>query len=509
MSRPLRLAMTAAHGGYGSEQLPLGGAAAICERLGAAWAGRPEVDLTLLAPGPGATKGRRYLRVDVLEGRSPSSLSELAYARFCRRFERALSAALIRERPDAVLVHDISEGPTFSALQRHGIPCVPILHVDVVDYFCRMYLRQAVSPRRAEACMRLLRPWPVVPDLLRLVFDKQADAVASCPHLVVPSEGMADLLQQTYPALRPGQVVVIPWGSPTSEPPADEVATARRELDEDLGLDPGAPVVLTLSRISPEKGQDLLLQAMAVGERLGEIPPGLTLVLCGEAAYMQGPPFMARLRRLARDLDQVRVVFLGHLGGCSQEGRPGTGRSLRLGQSPRKLRADHDGGPGRRHPGPGPGHPGSPPGPGPGLRPNPAAAGQPARVAVAGDKGHAGRPGEPGPHGRRRPTASVSATLQPGRRPSSGIAGRPARLRILLRGPGNRDGRAQELLRESQGFWASQREDLHEGGPRGVHRGQPWFFGLEPVLHRGVAEPEELRRLVRPPLAGQVQRRHP
>ncbi len=129
---------------------------------------------------------------------------------------------------------------------------------------------------------------------------------------------MPERHQQTYPDLRPGQVAVIPWGSPTGQPTADEVATARRELEEDLGLDPGAPVVLTLSRISPEKGQDLLLQAMAVGERLGEIPPGLTLVLCGEAAYMQGPPFMARLRRLARDLDQVRVVFPGHLGGAAK-----------------------------------------------------------------------------------------------------------------------------------------------------------------------------------------------
>lgn len=310
--------MTAAHGGYGSEQVPLGGGAAIFERLCAAWAGREDVELTLLAPGPQPPVGVRSLRVDVLEGRAPSSLGELAYARFCRSFEAALTETLIRERPDAVLVHDLSEGPTFCALARHGIPCVPILHVDVVDFFCRMYLRQRVTPERAEAVMRSLRPWPLVPDLLRLVFDKQADAVASCPHLVVPSRGMAEILARVYPGLAPGQVVVVPWGSPPATPAPDAVAEARRELEARLQIPPEAPVVLTLSRLSPEKGQDLLLEALEVGERRGEVPPGLVVGLCGEAAFMQGASFVERLRRKAGRLRRVRVLFPGHLGGAAK-----------------------------------------------------------------------------------------------------------------------------------------------------------------------------------------------
>lgn len=316
MSRPFRLAMTAAHGGYGSEEVPLGGGAAICERLCAAWAGREDLEVTLLSPGPNPPAGVRYLRVDVLEGRAPSSLHELAYARFCRRFEDALTDALLRERPDAVLVHDLSEGPDFGTLRRRRIPCVPILHVDVADFFCRMYLRQAVAPERAEAAMARLRPWPVVPDLLRLVFDKQADAAAYCPALVVPSRGMAGILHRTYPGLHPGQVAVVPWGAPDQAPPPEEVAAARRDLEARLELPEGAPVVLTLSRISPEKGQDLLLEALALGEERGETPPGLVVVLCGEAAYMGGTTFLARLRRLAARLRRVRVLFPGHLGGA-------------------------------------------------------------------------------------------------------------------------------------------------------------------------------------------------
>lgn len=302
--------MTAAHGGYGSEQVPLGGGAAICERLCAAWAGREDLEVTLLSPGPQPPPGVRYLRVDVLEGRAPSSLGELAYAGFCRRFEAALTGAILRERPDVVLTHDLSEGPTFSALGRYGIPCVPILHVDVADFFCRMYLGERVTPWRAEALMRALRPWPLVPDVLRLVFEKQAEAAAACPHLVVPSQGMAGILEREYPDMPAGRVAVVPWGAPDAIPEADPDLAARLELPE------GVPVIATLSRISPEKGQDVLLRALARAEERGEIPEGLTLVICGQAAYMQGHPFLRRLRAEAARLRQVRVLFPGHLGGA-------------------------------------------------------------------------------------------------------------------------------------------------------------------------------------------------
>lgn len=318
MNTPLRLAMTAAHGGYGSEQVPVGGGAAICERLCATWRGRRDVELTLLAPGPSVPPGLRSLRVDVLEGRAPSSLGTLAYARFCRRFEKALTQALIRLAPDAVLVHDIAEAPDFQALHRHGIPCVPILHVDVVDFFCRMYLGGRVRPQAAEACMRRLRPWPILPDLLRLVFDKQAAAALCCPHLVVPSQGMAGILEQTYPQMAPGRIVVVPWGAPEKGPSEAALQAARSQWSRRLALPAEAPVILTLSRLSPEKGQDLLLEALAWGEQRGEVPAGLTLVVCGQVAFMQGPAFLERLHRLARNLRRVRVVFPGHLGGAEK-----------------------------------------------------------------------------------------------------------------------------------------------------------------------------------------------
>lgn len=309
--------MTAAHAGYGSERVPVGGAAAVCERLCAAWAGRDDVDLTLLGPGPDPPDGVRYLRIPVLE-RSPSDLSELRYARFCREFERAATARILDEAGGsaaAVLSHDISESPDFAALRAAGTPAVCLVHVDVVEYFARIYLGGRISaPRAAHLYAALARRLPM-PDVLRLVFDKQARAVAHCRHLVVPSAGMRSVLHATYPGLPEDRVRVIPWG--TDPPLTEDVASEVAALEARWGVAPGDPVLLTLSRISPEKGQDTLLEAIAEGERAGSVPPNLRVVICGAPAYMRGGSFHRRLQRLAARL-RTPVVFAGHLGGVAK-----------------------------------------------------------------------------------------------------------------------------------------------------------------------------------------------
>lgn len=252
-----------------------------------------------------------YRCVNLLDGRPPSQLSELAYARFCRRFEAETTSRIAALRPDAVITHDISEGPDFAHLERLGIPCVPVFHVDVVDFFNRIYLGGWLSPGRAAGVFRRLRRLPI-PDVLRLVFDKQEDAVSHCPRLVVPSAAMGPVLQSCYPDMDSDKLETVPWGAPDTPPeapPGDE-----EELRRAWGLR-GGPVLLTLSRISPEKGQDRLLEALAVGEQRGEMPANLDLVLCGEAAYMKGRRFLRHLGRLAERLGQARVVFAGHVGG--------------------------------------------------------------------------------------------------------------------------------------------------------------------------------------------------
>lgn len=83
---------------------------------------------------------------------------------------------------------------------------------------------------------------------------------------------------------------------------ADAAALARRDrvtLRAGIGLDPDDVAVLSVARLAPEKGLDLLVRAVARADR-----PHLRLVLVG-----QGPE-RAALETLAADLG-VRVTFLG------------------------------------------------------------------------------------------------------------------------------------------------------------------------------------------------------
>ena len=303
--------MTAAHGGYDSERVPLGGAAAVCERLCETW--RHHHDVLLLGSGPVAPVGVRYKQMDLLEGRTPSSLGELEYANFCRRFELAISEEILRNPDHVVLSHDISEGPDFARLAVAGHRVVTLFHVDVVDYFNRFYLGELLPPFCWTGLYRGVSGWLPVPDVLRLVFDKQERCVRHCPYVVVPSERMKGILRDCYPDLPRERVQVVGWGSPLSSPPAHLVAEARGRLSSEWGL--AGPMLLTLSRISPEKNQELVLKALLHGESRGEIPAGLCLVIAGAPAYMRGEWYLRRLQGLAARLRSVRVLFVGHLGG--------------------------------------------------------------------------------------------------------------------------------------------------------------------------------------------------
>lgn len=312
----MHVVMTAAHAGWGSERVPVGGGGAVCERLCAAWSARG-VRVTVLGTGPHAPSGVDYRRLaPPPRDLPPTCLSELAYARLCRDFERACTEWLLREQGTPVVIaHDISEGPDAMRLASRHIPLMTLVHVDVVEYFTRMYMRGWLSPVRVTRLFGALRSWPLVPDVLRLVFDKQHDAAHHSAAVVVPSPSMVDVLRACYPRVPASRFHVVPWGSPDHLPEAPEVAAARAELETAWGLQPGEKVLLTLSRISPEKGQDRLLDAVRCAEAENAVGPPMRVVICGGPAFMQGESFMRRLRRKAATL-RTPVVFAGHLEGA-------------------------------------------------------------------------------------------------------------------------------------------------------------------------------------------------
>lgn len=305
-SRIRKVLYLAAHGGFAGQAVPLGGGAAVANMLTEAWAASAPFDVRLVGPS-------------ILDGNAPSArdivnFNERAYARFCHAFRDAATNEVLKHDPreTAVLVNDISEGPDFERLARAGFRIVTIYHVDVVAYIAAIYLRGRVRPATlARWWERLRGPLaPVLPAILRLIFDQQRASVEFSRKIVVPSRGMLDVLLETYDGIPRERVEVLPWGARES---VDARAEAER-LRRSYGIPENARVLLCLSRISPEKGQDLLLDAL----RRVRNPGPLWLFICGEPAFMQGAAYFQRLRTMAASLSNVRVVFPGYVEGLTK-----------------------------------------------------------------------------------------------------------------------------------------------------------------------------------------------
>lgn len=297
---------TAAHGGFGREKAPLGGGAAVFEQLVAEWQRTQPFELRPLTPA--------ILGANAPSGIDLTRFNELRYAEFSREFERAATDEILKIDPEnaVVLANDISEGPDFRKLADRGYRIFTIFHVDVVDYVSRLYFKGRLAPETTVRWYPRLRR--VMPGMAALVWDKQQAVVERSRGLIVPSQRMRDVLLRCYPSCEADKIHVLPWGNwhPAEPPDPAVVETLRKELR----LPSNAQVVLTLSRVSPEKGQDLLLESLIEWERRAAIPAvPLYVVICGDAAFMGGQKHMAKLRKLAAKLKHVRVLFPGHVTG--------------------------------------------------------------------------------------------------------------------------------------------------------------------------------------------------
>jgi glycosyltransferase involved in cell wall biosynthesis len=312
-----------AHLGYDPAKVPIGGGAAVGNALIRRWMETNPFELWVLGTGEDLPfPGLKYHRVE-----TPSACGLLTdfsvrkYARLSREFERGVVSFLsdLRRKLDPqdvlVLHNDIAEAGDFEAIAHMGFRQVAIFHVDVVDYVANIYLRGKVdAPKLTKLWRKIisLRLDRILPDVLKLMFSKQEACARFCDLLVIPSSGMAQVLRASYPWRSEGSIAVIPWGTlQEPEPPGidEELANLKRvyKLDD-------RPVILTLSRISPEKGQDLLLRALKIWEK--EVGKPLTVFICGSAAYMHGKSYMRQLLCLARKLRIVEVHFPGHVSGA-------------------------------------------------------------------------------------------------------------------------------------------------------------------------------------------------
>jgi glycosyltransferase involved in cell wall biosynthesis len=303
-----RVLYTAAHAGFARELVPLGGGAAVANQLIEEWTRTRPFELEVISPS--------ILGADAPAGRDLVKFGERDYARFCGAFGKAATEKVLSYDPadTAVLVNDISEGPDFKRIAARGFRIFTIYHVDVVAYVADIYARGWVRP---ETLVRWYdRLSAVTPPMARLVFEKQLQTVLFSQKIIVPSQRMRGVIESCYGTRALGKVDVMPWGTWAVEPDETMLAGEVAKLREEFNVPQGTRVLLTLSRISPEKGQDLLLDAL----RDWQPPNGpVVLFICGEAAFMQGQRFLARLRELASATKHVRVEFPGYVSGLRKQ----------------------------------------------------------------------------------------------------------------------------------------------------------------------------------------------
>ena len=284
---------SAAHAGFPDSE-PLGGGKAVADYLIREWRKSEPFELTVLSP----------LSLVCAELPRPlAELNELQYARFCRQFERAVTDKILRRDPKrcVVLSNDISEGPNFGALGGRGYKIVTIFHVDVVEYFTRFYLRGLIRPETAAR----FRWFHRMPNMLRLVFEKQYECVRHSARIVVPSAPMREVILRCYPWCPADKIVVLPWGN-VAEDDSARAAVTRYQVD----VADDEIVIMTLSRLSPEKGIERLLAALP---HVDAHARKLRLFVCGGPAYMKGRAYERRLRRLAAKVTTAEVEFTGHV----------------------------------------------------------------------------------------------------------------------------------------------------------------------------------------------------
>lgn len=299
----MHVVFVAAHAGFASESVPLGGGGAVADALIAEWTRTQPFSFDVLSPhilGPSAPAGRDLVR-----------FSETRYARFCYAFEAAATARILDAydpRSTAILINDISEAPDFRALAQRGFPLHTIYHVDVVAYVAAIYARGWLRPETLVQWQRRLRA--LTPRIAQLVFEKQRASVECSRRIIVPSDEMRQTLGRCYGAAAAAKVEVLPWGTWAPTFPQAVVEAEAARLRAELAIPPESRVLLALSRISPEKGQDILLRALRTWNR-----GPLDVLICGDAAFMQGQRHLAHLRKLAASLDNVRVHFPGFVTG--------------------------------------------------------------------------------------------------------------------------------------------------------------------------------------------------
>ncbi len=323
-----RIYLCSATGALTTDAAPVGGGVAVLEALTPQLT-NADFDVTLLTPG--ATEGRDGIRqqlpVPTLSQAEPDRILQLNardYARFALEWEAALADYFRDIDPSdaVVLANDTSEGPPFAQLHENGFRQIALLHVIVSEFFSRRYISQPTGiPLRGHHLSALWR-WAEqrglanrAPNIARLVWPKERALAQFVDAPIAPSAPLARSLADCYPGTGVARrTQIVPWG--VIGEPDPTLRTQRRESLHEVGADPNRFTLLTLSRLSPEKRIELVIEALRLIERQSpSTAERIQLIIAGAPAYMGGAAYLRRLRRAASRLKRAEVQFVGYVSG--------------------------------------------------------------------------------------------------------------------------------------------------------------------------------------------------
>jgi len=321
-----RIYVCSATGALTTDAAPVGGGVAVLEAL-IPHLERSDLEVTLLTPGAEESRDgtRQQLPVPTLMHVEPDKILRLnarRYGDFAIEWETALADYFSDIDPSdaGVLANDTAEGPPFAQLHQNGFAQLALLHVIVSEFFSRRYVSQPtglpISGPHLSALWRLAeRPGLTrhAPDIARLVWAKERDLARHVDAPIAPSAPVARSLADCYPGTGVARrTQIVPWGV-TGEPDPD-LREFRRDTLREVDADPNRFTLLTLSRLSPEKRVELVIEALRLIERQSPATAErIQLLVAGGAAYMGGAAYERKLRQAASRLRRAEVHFPGYV----------------------------------------------------------------------------------------------------------------------------------------------------------------------------------------------------
>lgn len=184
--------------------------------------------------------------------------------------------------------------------------------------FGRLLLSRPDARRQLERTARYFRRpelGRLLPGPARAALAGERAAFVDAQHVLFPSAVMQRKVSAVYPRPDRGAQAVAPWGVHLT-PPAEGHVT---QLATELGIGGGDQVLVTMSRLSPDKRLDRLLEAIRLLElRAPALAERLVLVICGRPSFFEDEAYAKKLYTQAAQLKRARVVFPGFLRGAAR-----------------------------------------------------------------------------------------------------------------------------------------------------------------------------------------------